>query len=95
MRPVPPYFTVSPDGCHFTLTLDGRRVRLHARHKDQAAAFAALRGLEARGVPGLAVRLDYDAGRPMTILRACGVNPDALERDLDFRADVIRACIRD
>ena len=94
MIPAKPSFSVSPDRCHFTLTLDGRRPRLHARHRDQAAAFAALRALEELDVPCLAVRLDEDYAQPVTILRACGVNPDGLEHDLTFRAAVIRACLR-
>jgi hypothetical protein len=94
MRSVPPRFTVPPDGCHITLYRDGRHVVLHARHKDQAAAFAAFRALEERGVAGLVVRLDNDAARPVTVLRACGFLPDALEHELAFRADVIRACTR-
>jgi hypothetical protein len=32
-------------------------------------------------------------GATLTILRACGFNPDALEHDLAFRDDVIRACL--
>jgi hypothetical protein len=94
MRPVPPSFIAPPHGCHFTLYRDGRRVVLHGRHKDQAAAFAAFRALEDQECTVLAVRLDNDAARPLTVLRASGLNPDALEHDLAFRCDVIRACIR-
>jgi hypothetical protein len=94
MRPVPPSFIAPPHGCHCTLYRDGRHVVLHGRHKDQAAAFAAFQAFAERGVAGLVVRLDNDAARPVTVLRACGFNPDALEHDLAFRADVICACIR-
>ena len=45
-------------------------------------------------MPCVVVRLDNDYAHPLTILRACGCNPDALEHDLAFRDDVIRACTR-
>src|SRR5439155_26581751 len=94
MRPVQRQITLPPDGRHFTLYRDGRRVILHATHKGQAAALAAFRRLEEQGQGCVVVRLDNDYARPMTVLRACGFDPDGLEHDLAFRADVIRACTR-
>jgi hypothetical protein len=95
MCSVPPYFTVPPDGCHFTLYRDGRRVVVHAKHKDPAAAFVAFRALAGQNCTVLVVRLNNEAACHLTILRASGIDPDALEHDLAFHADVIRACIRD
>src|SRR4051794_18385079 len=58
MRPVQPQINLPPDGCHFTLFRDGRRVILHARHRDQAAALSAFRRLEGHGQCCVVVRLD-------------------------------------
>jgi hypothetical protein len=81
-----------PRARYATLALDGR-VRLHGEHKGRPAAYAAFRDLEEQGQPCVLVRLeDHNPVRPVTILAACGVDADRLERDPAFLDDMRRVC---